>query len=343
MNCKEITLEGQTNAADPLVSVIIPVYNVLPYLREALDSVINQSYRNLEILIVDDGSTDGSGAVCDEYLYDPRVRVIHQENRGLSGARNTALELMTGEFVAFLDSDDAMRPDMIRQMVQAAEREGVDVVICGFDRIKTEGPLAGAEVLEIRCPPTAMLSPAEALNHLMTGELTHNAWGKLYRSYLWKGVRFPEGHVYEDVHTTCRTLEKSSRIQLLSERLYLYRIRSGSIIRTHTLKNYQDLMFAHRVHEDFVNRRRGEVFSDRSIRAFMDQNQCILELTYAEWTPLIPAEDRAEWVALRETLLESQKTNCHATRLKSTAVHWLFRHCPASLSALRTAFRFCKG
>ena len=121
----------------PLVSVIVPVYNVLPYLREALDSVINQTYKNLEILIVDDGSTDGSGEVCDEYLSDPRVIVIHQENKGLSGARNTGLDRMTGEYVAFIDSDDAFKPEMIERMLETITRNKAEMSICGYYACET--------------------------------------------------------------------------------------------------------------------------------------------------------------------------------------------------------------
>ena len=128
----------------PLVSVIVPVFNVLPFLREALDSVIHQTYRNLEILIVDDGSTDGSGEVCDEYLIDPRVRVIHQPHQGLSAARNAALDrmagalirvkdqVMAGEIVAFLDSDDVFFPDAIQTMLSAMQRTDADIVMGGY-------------------------------------------------------------------------------------------------------------------------------------------------------------------------------------------------------------------
>lgn len=103
----------------PLVSVVVPVFDVLPYLWEAMDSVARQTYRNLEILVVDDGSTDGSGEVCDEYRKDPRVRVIHQTHQGLGAARNAALDRMTGKVVSFLDSDDALFPDAIQTLLSS--------------------------------------------------------------------------------------------------------------------------------------------------------------------------------------------------------------------------------
>ena len=115
---------------NPLVSVIIPVYNVSPYLRESLDSVISQTYTNLEIIAVDDGSTDDSGRICDEYAEkDTRIKVIHQANRGLSAARNAGLNAMTGEYVAFLDSDDALYPEMVECMVKGMEKNAADIAV----------------------------------------------------------------------------------------------------------------------------------------------------------------------------------------------------------------------
>lgn len=107
-----------TETESPLVSVIVPVYNVKPYLNEALDSVINQTYRNQEIILIDDGSTDGSGEICDEYATrDNRIKVIHQTNQGLSAARNAGLDIMHGSVISFLDSDDAFHPQMIEIML----------------------------------------------------------------------------------------------------------------------------------------------------------------------------------------------------------------------------------
>ena len=125
----------EIGASIVLVSVIVPVYNVLPYLRESLDSVINQTYKDLEIIIVDDGSTDGSDAVCEEYAKDSRVKVIHQKNHGLSAARNVGLDIARGDYIAFLDSDDVYLPDMIQTMVEGIQKSQADVVVCGFIRV----------------------------------------------------------------------------------------------------------------------------------------------------------------------------------------------------------------
>ena len=150
---------------EPLVSVIIPVYNVLPYIREALDSVLHQTWQRLEIFIVDDGSDDGSEAVCDEYRRDDRVIVIHQENRGLSGARNTGLDRMTGEYVAFLDSDDAFHPEMIQRMLEAVRRTGAELAVCGYEIRRSEGRLTGAgrtgKVSEV---PETVLRPGKSMS-----------------------------------------------------------------------------------------------------------------------------------------------------------------------------------
>ena len=132
--------KGYSFWMEPLVSVIIPVYNVRPYLREALESVLGQTYRNLEILIINDGSNDGSEAVCDEYeKKDPRITVVHQENKGLSTARNVGLNRRTGDYVAFLDPDDAFHPDMIWILMGALRRNGAKIAVCGIISSRTEG------------------------------------------------------------------------------------------------------------------------------------------------------------------------------------------------------------
>ena len=129
MNCDMFNqLNINETKKDPLISIIIPVYNVAPYIREALDSAVNQSYKNLEIISIDDGATDESGQICDEYKTDPRLTVIHQKHQGPGKARNTGLDIATGEYIAFLDPDDAYHPDFIQLMLGAIE--DADIIEC---------------------------------------------------------------------------------------------------------------------------------------------------------------------------------------------------------------------
>ena len=184
-----------------LVSIIIPVYNVKEYLAEALDSVVNQTYRNLEIIIIDDGSTDGSGAICNEYAArDARIRLIRQENKGLSAARNAGLEVMTGEAAAFLDSDDAYHPDYIAGLVGTMLREAADLVVCKYMICHTVDTMTSVQYTGKALPviSAGAYDRISALQKLADSELNVMVWNKLYLSRLWRNIRFSEGHVYED-------------------------------------------------------------------------------------------------------------------------------------------------
>lgn len=207
--------------APALVSVIVPVYNVAPYLEECLDSVVGQTYRNLEIIVVDDGSTDGSGAVCDEYAKkDGRIQVIHQPNRGLSAARNVGLDVAKGDHISFVDSDDAVSPVFIEALLSA----GADVAQCASCR--------NAEGLnrENRRPAFEYLTNVEASERLQfdsTGDAIV-VWNKLYRRGLFDTIRFPEGKQHEDEFVTYRVLWDAGQVAVTGELLYYYRQRSGS-------------------------------------------------------------------------------------------------------------------
>ena len=244
----------------PLVSVIIPVFNVAPYLREALDSVVQQTWSHLEIIIVDDGSTDGSGKICDEYRADARVQVIHQENRGLSAARNAGLDRASGEYISFLDSDDAWRPDFIRKLMGAMGN--ADIAICQYEMHRLKMDTGG----QIRpAAQKGFYSRKEALRALVDGTINVSVWNKLYRKELWKENRFPEGHNYEDVDTTCRVFDLCSRISFLDEPLYLHRKRPGSITQTGSGKNMEDLDLAYLHLEAFVETHIPEVFEEKHL------------------------------------------------------------------------------
>lgn len=213
------------------ISVIIPVYNVAPYLRQCLDSVVGQTYGNLEIIVVDDGSTDGGGAICDSYAKkDGRITVIHQDNKGLSAARNTAMERMTGDLVGFVDSDDYLEPDFYEALERKIAETQADIVVTSFYVVYQDGRYP-----QKKYTGAGSYSGMEGLAVMEKKGLGHNVWNKLYRRSLWDGVRFPEGRVYEDVQTTWKTLLRARKVVCINERKYNYRVRKSSICNTPAL------------------------------------------------------------------------------------------------------------
>lgn len=322
-----------------LVSVIIPVYNVLPYLREALDSVINQTYQNLEIIIIDDGSTDGSAAICDEYAKDTRVKVIHQKNKGLSGARNTGLDLMTGSYVAFLDSDDAYFPDMIQVMIEAIKRIKVDLVTCGFKIV--QGDYA-TKFSAIRTGnDEQLMTSAEALNSLIVGGISFAVWNKVYKSGLWKDLRFSEGYVHEDVEVTYRLLERSSKVLLLSRILMLYRIRENSISNTYSQKNTMDYLRAWEILNVHVEQNVSGVFKEDSVRLFRENKACSYCMRYVETRHLSDSSDVSERLRV-EALKLWNSLGRHSLSLKTSSLLFLLKYAPGLILPARACYRILK-
>ena len=223
----------------PLISVIVPVYNVELYLRKCLDSIVGQSYRDIEILIIDDGSTDGSGSICDEYAEkDERIRVFHSENRGLSSARNLGLDEATGDWIGFVDSDDRIEPDMYEVLIDKALETKADVVECGYyiDYVsKTENYSAG------KCT----ISGSESVEALIRGEIKTRVWNKVYRSSLFNKTRFPDGRCYEDIATTHK-LVRYSIVTGVPEFFYHYIQRGNSISQSHDKQNLIDYWLSHK-------------------------------------------------------------------------------------------------
>lgn len=211
----------------PLVSIIIPVYNVENYLREAVESIINQTYNNLEIFLVDDGSKDNSGKICDEYLdVDKRIKVIHKKNGGLSSARNVAMDVMNGEYVFFHDSDDIVAKDIIEAYVKLCDENDADIVMgTTFEFIGELKKYPSVTIREISCYPKM-----EALKMMfMDDKLHHCAAGPLFKASLWENIRFPIGKLYEDHATVFYVVEKASKVVFCDDLRCYYRIRPDSI------------------------------------------------------------------------------------------------------------------
>ena len=246
-----------------LISIIIPVYNVRPYLTEALDSVLCQTYEKLEIIIVNDGSTDGSGEVCDTCAErDARVIVIHQENKGLSAARNVGLDRMTGEVVAFLDSDDAYDPRYIENMWRAMFEEKADMAVCKYTVHHTVGKLFSKG--DEKASPSigqGLYDGLDVQRALADRQINVSVWNKLYRRKLWKNLRFPEGHIYEDMAVTFRIIERCEMVYVLDQPLYLHRNRPGSITNTVSSDNIRDWELAYAHYARFIEENTPDIFT----------------------------------------------------------------------------------
>lgn len=213
----------------PLISVIVPVYNVEKELPECIDSILKQSYRNIEVMLIDDGSPDGSGAICDRYAEkDSRVHVFHKENGGLSDARNYGIARCKGEYLICVDSDDVIKETLIENQLALAQKYHADMVVSPYQKFQESHELFVSE--EIR---TGCVGQKEALSRLLYQDKVFHtgAHCKLYKCSLFDGVLYPVGLFYEDLATTYRLILKSNRIAYTTEKMYGYRIRAGSIMR----------------------------------------------------------------------------------------------------------------
>ena len=228
-------------ADEPLVSGIIPVYNTCCYLAQCLESVISQTYRNLEIIIIEDGSTDVSGSICDRFAKsDARIHVIHRDNRGLASARNLGLENVRGEFISFIDSDDWIELHAIETLLKSAIMTEADIVSAKYclEYVgKTVHQSAGKTQSRTYCGRDILSAFAE-------GQFGNPVWNKLYRAECFGDIHFPDGYNYEDVAILWKIMknlaENGGAVTALSEELIHFRVRSGSISHTYTLSNVTD-------------------------------------------------------------------------------------------------------
>ncbi len=211
---------------EPLISVIVPVYNVEKYLEKCIDSILAQTYKNLEIILVDDGSTDNSGKICDEYeKKDARIKVVHKENEGQAVARNYALEICKGEYIAFVDSDDFIEADMFEIMMNAIIRGEHDVAICGvkFCECKT------GRIQSVSYTDEVLLGDADLLMlRYLTGKVRSVMWDKLYKAELFKTVRFPRLRSREDFYVLPELLGAVNSFVEIPDCKYIQNIREGS-------------------------------------------------------------------------------------------------------------------
>ena len=220
------------------ISVVVPVYNVESYLKRCVDSIIHQTYSNLEIFLVDDGSTDASGALCDAYAeQDSRVICIHKKNGGQAAARNEAIERASGAYFCFLDSDDFADERMIEVLHRDLLEQSAEIAVVGFQEFSNPATITRANTEA----QLQVLTGKEAVRSILSSEeIGDYVWNKIYRRELFEGFRYPVGRVLEDMGSTYQLLERCKKVVYRPTPLYFYYQRSDSTIHRRSLKFYED-------------------------------------------------------------------------------------------------------
>ena len=202
------------------VSIIVPVYNVKPYLSRCLDSILNQSYTDIEVILIDDGSTDGSRLICEKYAVDQRVKIFHQKNSGQSVARNLGLDNINGEYILFVDADDYIHHDLLALAVKNLEDNNADVVVFEHYEITADGIVPFQNQFIKEGITSVNIDTKKIVDFIMMDAILNVLWNKLYRKSLWDKIRLPEGYVYEDLYIHPQLFLRVNKATFLPQRLY---------------------------------------------------------------------------------------------------------------------------
>ena len=209
------------------ISVIVPVYNVSNYLNQCIQSILSQSFKDFELIVVDDGSTDDSLEKCERWVCnDNRINLIKQSNQGLSKARNSGIRVAKGDYLVFVDSDDWIEPDMFSNMVHFVETQHADIVVCRGQMVEANGTISryvGYDSFEI-------MTGVEATKEILKDEKMQSyAWNKIYKRELFDGIEYPVGRIFEDTATTYKLFYKCNKVVCIPYVGYNYRMNPNSI------------------------------------------------------------------------------------------------------------------
>ncbi|MGQ7337013.1 glycosyltransferase family 2 protein [Streptococcus suis] len=253
-----------------LVSIIVPIYNVEKFLPRCIESICNQSYENLEILLINDGSTDGSEQICVDFMArDPRIRYFLKENGGLSDARNYGIERAQGKYLSFIDSDDFVESDFILQLYDALVQQNASVAIAGFSKVDENGTILKKELLENE---ELVLTGREVCKklHSEKGQVFVVAWNKLYKKELFSNVQYAKGKIHEDEYIAYQLFYDLDRIAVVNDSLYYYVERQESITRTQmTDLRFECLIEYQLLRIDFFNSKNDSELMTLNQQAFL--------------------------------------------------------------------------
>lgn len=230
---------------NPLISVIVAVYNAEEWLHRCIDSIINQTYTNLEIILVDDGSVDDSSHICDEYAdKDDRIKVIHKANGGVSDAINTGLSMVNGEYIGFVDDDDYIVPEMYEELLNAITENKVDMVLCDCTYVDEQGVAIADEISPIK--KTEIIKPCEYLRRLAEPKSGYyvTIWNRLYKKDVLSNIMFPKGRTNEDGYVVHSIIKNCNNILVIKKSYCFYTQRAASISRNPSPNQYFDIIEA---------------------------------------------------------------------------------------------------
>lgn len=244
-----------------LISIIVPVYNTSKFLSKCLNSIKKQSYQNIEVLIINDGSTDNSGKICEEFVaLDERFKLINKPNGGLSSARNTGINLAKGKYIGFVDSDDSINNEMYKVLYQNALTYNADISICSFYEEYPNGMTKRYE----KEKPIEIFNNRTALKLILEDDKLHSfAWNKLFKIELFSDLRFPEGRIFEDTAFTYLLFEKANKTVKCTEPLYYYFINPLSLSRNFNIKKDIDNFLAFNERYKFILENKMDEIADR--------------------------------------------------------------------------------
>ena len=260
-----------------MISIIVPVYKVEEYLRRCIDSILSQTYKDFELILVDDGSPDNCGAICDEYAQkDSRITVIHKENGGLSSARNAGLEIAKGDYIGFVDSDDEIAPRCYEALHYFMETDGSDIVTYNHNSIPDTDKWIPMGENRVVVDSETVLREFSDKYYKMIGDTVMT---KLYKKKIFNNLRFKEGIIYEDAAILPYSIKESHRITVLPFSFYFYTFSEGSIMRSSFSSKRFDILPIRRDYIDFFDRlkmyKQRDAFSITYLYKFVDLHRVV--------------------------------------------------------------------
>lgn len=313
---------------DALVSVIVPIYNSQEYLKECLEAIGAQLYKNLEILLIDDGSTDDSGKIAEEYAQkDERTKVVHKVHSGISESRNMGLDLASGEWIFFVDSDDKPLQNAIQELLYAAQVSKSKIAMGGHYVWKA--PYETGTIRQMHVRETVLKNVEEVTHYFLTdGRNMLMLWAKLFHKSVFANVRFKPGKMYEDIYAFPDILEGSGSLVTVDEALYLYRIHEGSTVFDEDPRTHMDGLYAVIHFREHINRTRCQFLPD--------VNDLVLEFCcylMGKLTRLGREKNPADWQFVTEQFEKSRKSAAKR-KLALKGATLLFRISPVHLGIL---------